>query len=397
MEIQAFKKDCDKYFDECCKDELWTMAQDIFEHPEVAYEEYHACKLQVDYLKKAGFEVEEKAGGLDTAFMARYGSGKPVVAIFSEYDALPNLGHACGHNIISTSALGAGMIAKKFLDDTKHEGTLIVAGTPAEESGGGKIKMLNNGCFEGIDAIITQHPTTEPTRLSGDCLGSASMIIHFYGKPAQAGSHPDQGISALHAAEIFDMMVNFWRQHFKADWRTNTYIKQDDITIATIAEHVEVRANVACFSNKDLRFLIKMINDCAESAAKGMGCTYTIKTTEGYQGRISNKVLSDVCRKEFEDLNEPLMDGMPVDFGGEDLGNVSRVIPACQCFATLFPDYKISGHSAKFRELSNSPAALHNLEVSSKAMGRSCMEYFLHPEIIEAAKAELAARLEKEK
>ncbi len=396
MDIQLYKKECDKFFDENKLEELWEMAQDIHCHPELGFEEYHACKLQVDYLKKEGFEVEEKSGGLDTAFVAKYGSGKPVVAILSEYDALPGLGHACGHNIIATSALGAGVITKKFLEDTKHEGTVLVMGTPAEEGGGGKIVMLKNGCFEGVDAVITQHPTTEPTRLSGDCLTSSQITIDFYGKPAHAGSHPDQGINALHAAELFDVAINFWRQHFKYDWRTNSVIKQDEIGTGIIAEHVRVLTNARCFSVKENNRMIEMFKECAEGCAKAMGCRCEISVKEGYQGRISNKVLSDVCRKEFEDLNEPLMDGMPIDYGGEDLGNVSRVIPSCQPFATLFPDYKISGHSDKFRELSNSPAAKHNLEVSSKAMGRSCMEYILHPEIIEAAKAELKERMKSE-
>ena len=396
MDIQAYKKELDQYYDEKAASELWEMAQDIHAHPELGFKEYHACQLQVDWLKKEGFEVEEKAGGLDTAFVAKYGSGKPVVAILSEYDALPELGHACGHNIISTSALGAGFIAKKFLEDSKHEGTILVMGTPAEEGGGGKIIMLKNGCFEGVDAVITQHPTTEPTRLSGDCLSSYSLDIEFFGKAAHAGSHPDQGINALSAAQLYMNGISFWRQHFKRDWTCSSIICDSHLVSGIIPDHVTNKTAFRCFSLKDLRYAIDYLKNMAECCAKALGCTVKIEEHEGYQGRISNKVLSDVCRKEYEDLGEPLMDGMPIDYGGEDLGNVSRVIPSCQPFGTLFPDYKISGHSPKFCELSNSPAAKHCLDVSSKAMGRSCMEYILHPEIIAAAKEELAQRMKNE-
>lgn len=395
MEMAEIKQQCDQYVDEHL-DDLWEIAKYIHANPELAYEEVKACKVQCDYLKKMGFEVVEGVGNVPTAFTAKTGSGKPVVAILSEYDALPELGHACGHNLISTSALGAAICAKHFLDKQKVEGTLMVIGTPAEESGGGKIKLLNAGVFEDVDAVIMQHPTSAPTRLAGECMSSMRLNIEFFGKSAHAGSHPENGINALSAANLYFVATGLLRQHFKGDMRLSGILIDGGKGTGLIPDYAHVKGSISSFSLKDLRVNAEKVRHCAEGSAHALDCEVKIKIEEGYQGRIPNKILSDICRKELEALNEPLLDGMPFDYGGEDLGNVSRVIPICNPYVTIFPDYKISNHTAQFCELAISENGRHCLEIASKAMGRTAMEFLVHPEILEAAKEELKERMKNE-
>lgn len=394
VSIEAYKVECDKFLDENL-DDLWSMAQYIHANPELGFEEYKACQVQCDYLKSKGFEVKQGVGGLDTAFVATYGSGKPVVAVVSEYDALPEIGHACGHNLISTSAMGTAIIVQKYLKDFP-KGTLKVIGTPAEEGGGGKIILLKEGIFDGVDAVIMQHPTSAPTRLAGECMSSMKYTFEFIGKSAHAASHPDNGINALSAANLYFAATGFLRQHFKGDMRLSGIITAGGKATGLIPDYVKVQGSLSSFSLNDLKRNADRVIAAAKGSAMAMGCEVKVEMIEGYQGRVPNSILSEVCRVELQKLNEPLLDGMPFDYGGEDLGNVSRVIPICNPYVTIFPDYKISNHTEQFRELANSENGRHCLEIAAKAMGRTLIELLEHPEVIEQAKEELNERMKKE-
>lgn len=389
------KKEYDSYLEQNLND-LWAIAQQVHCNPELAYQEHIACKLQCDYLKNKGFEVKKGVVGLETAYVAKYGYGKPVVAILSEYDALPELGHGCGHNLICTSALGAGIVVKKYLQDNPGNGTVLVIGTPAEESGGGKIQMLEKGIFDSVDAVILQHPTSDLTRLAGECMSSMRMHFEFIGKAAHAGSHPDEGINALSAANLFIVAANMWRQQFKGIIHLSTIIDQGGVSTGQIPAYSSVLCSLSAFNLKELKLNLDRLVNCAKSCAEAMGCEFKSTITEGYQGRVPNSVLSKSCRKELEELNEPLLDGMPYDFGGEDVGNISRVIPICMPYVTIHPEFKISNHTPLFREYANSERGLRCLEIASKAMGRTVIEWFENPSIIDDAKQELKERLEKE-
>ena len=394
MDIEKYKIECDEFLDQNLED-LWTIAQYIHSNPELGFEEEKACKVQCDYLRSKGFNVQEGVGSLKTAFLAEFGSGKPVVAVVSEYDALPEIGHACGHNLIATSALGTAIIVQKYLKDFP-KGTLKVIGTPAEEGGGGKVILLNEGAFEGVDAVIMQHPTSAPTRLAGECMSSMKYSFEFIGKSAHAGSHPEDGMNALSAANLFFVATGLLRQHFKGDMRLSGIITDGGKAVGLIPDYARVNGSMSSFSLKDLQRNVERVKACAEGSAHALGCDLKFEIKEGYQGRVPNTVLSEVCRQELQKLDEPLLDGMPFDYGGEDLGNVSRVIPICNPYVTIFPDYKISNHTEQFRELSNSESGFHCLEIASKSMGRTLIELLENPTIIEEAKKELSKRMEEE-
>ena len=394
MDIEKYKNECDEFLDQNL-DDLWAIAQYIHSNPELSFEEEKACKVQCDYLRDKGFEVQQGVGSLKTAFLAKFGSGKPVVAVVSEYDALPEIGHACGHNLISTSALGTAIIAQKYLKEHQN-GTLLVIGTPAEEGGGGKIILLEEGVFDGVDAVIMQHPTSAPTRLAGACLSSMRYSCEFIGKSAHAGSHPEDGVNALSAANLFFVATGLLRQHFKGDMRLSGIIKDGGKGTGLIPDYTRVEGSISSFSLTDLRRNAERVKACAEGSAHALGCELKFEIKEGYQGRVPNKILSEVCRNELLIMGEPLLDGMPIDYGGEDLGNVSRVIPICNPYVTIFPDYKISNHTEQFRELANSDAGRRCLRVASKAMGRTLIELLENPSIIDEAKRELVERMKEE-
>lgn len=395
--MENLKIKYDNYLDSRL-DELWEIAQYVHSNPELGYEEEKACKIQCDFLRENGFKVEENLGGLSTAFKAVYENtpGKLTLAVVSEYDALPEIGHACGHNLICTSALGTAIQTKKYMEDNQIAGTLVVMGTPAEEFGGGKIKLLEQNAFDGIDAILFMHPTSAKTRLAGECMSSKTIHIEFKGKSAHAASHPASGVNALSAANLYFVATGFLRQHSKSDLRLSGIIDNGGKTSSLIPDYVSVKGSISCFNSSDLENYSERVQKCAEGAAIATGCDVNIDIIPGYLGRVPNQTLSEVCRDELEIIDEPVMDGMPFDYGGEDLGNVSRVIPICNPYVTIFPDYKISNHTEKFRDLANSETGKRCIQVSSKAMSRTAIELFANPEKVDKAKAELKGRMQSE-
>lgn len=379
-------------------DELWDVASYIHANPEIGFEEYKACEIQANFLRENGFKVTTNVGTLPTAFKAEFSvrEGDLSLAVVSEYDALPEIGHACGHNLISTTALGTAITTKKFMEDNNIGGTLYVIGTPAEEAGGGKIVLLENGVFDGVDTVLMMHPTSDLTRLAGECMSSMKFSIEFKGVSSHAGSHPEKGANALSAANLYFAATGLLRQHFKGETRLSGIIEEGGKAVGMIPDYVTVSGSISSFNLNSLERYVEKVRKCAEGAAHAMGCEVVFEVTPGYQGRVPNKTLSEVCRNEFIELDEPLLDGMPHDYGGEDLGNVSRVIPICNPYTTIFPDHKISNHTVQFRELANSEAGKRCIQVSSKAMARTMMELFLNPNIVASAKEELEERLVKE-
>ena len=392
--MEMFQKEMLDSFVDSHMEEMWDIALYIHKNPELGYEEHKACKAQCDYLEAQGFQVQRGVEELDTAYVAVYGEGSPVIGIASEYDALKNLGHGCGHNLICTSSILTAAAVKEYLKT--HSGTVKVIGTPAEEGGGGKIRLLEKGVFDDVDAVFMMHPTSDKSRLAGACMSSRGVKVTFHGISAHAGSHPDRGRNALSAASLYLSAIGFWQQHFEEDMRVSHIMTEGGAQPGMIPDRVCLSGSLRSFSLKNLNKLEDIVKECAQGCAQAMECTAEVEITEGYLGRIPNKTLSDVCRQELEALGEPLLDGMPSDFGGEDLGNVSYQIPICNPYITIFPEYKISGHTEQFKELACSSAGYRCIQVTAKAMARSITDLFENPELLREAGEELKNRLKKE-
>lgn len=374
-------------------DHLWKLASYIHANPEIAFEEKKAASALSSYLHEAGFIVETGIAGLETAFKAVFKKGDgPRIAVLAEYDALQGLGHACGHNLIATSALGCAVAVKHALEHSDLQGSIEVYGTPAEEDGGGKIIMLDHGVFDGLDAVFLMHPTSAMARIGGECASFTDFVIEYFGKSAHAESHPENGINALDAANLFYQAVGLTRQQLRDSIHVCCILAESEKDIGRIPDYAKLEVEISTMRVKDIETTKQKIINIAEGMALASGCRVSYKEIPGYYGRMPNTVLGELCRQEMLALQEPMMEGMPSDAGGEDLGNVSRVIPACNLYMTLLPEKKISGHTEQFRELAISDAGKHCLDVSSKGMANSIVRLFQEPDLLKQAKEELKRR-----
>lgn len=378
-------------------DHLWKLASYIHANPEIAFEEKKAASALSSYLHEAGFTVETNIAGLETAFKAVFKKGDgPRIAVLAEYDALQGLGHACGHNLIATSALGCAVAVKHALEHSDLQGSIEVYGTPAEEDGGGKIIMLDHGVFGGLDAVFLMHPTSAMARIGGECASFTDFVIEYFGKSAHAESHPENGINALDAANLFYQAVGLTRQQLRDSIHVCCILAESEKDIGRIPDYAKLEVEISTMRVKDIETTKQKIINIAEGMALASGCRVSYKEIPGYYGRMPNAVLGELCRQEMLALQEPMMEGMPSDAGGEDLGNVSRVIPACNLYMTLLPEKKISGHTEQFRELAISDAGKHCLDVSSKGMANSIVRLFQEPDLLKQAKEELKRRQKEE-
>ncbi|MCR0203512.1 M20 family metallopeptidase [[Clostridium] innocuum] len=378
-------------------DHLWKLASYIHANPEIAFEEKKAASALSSYLHEAGFIVETGIAGLETAFKAVFKKGDgPRIAVLAEYDALQGLGHACGHNLIATSALGCAVAVKYALEHSDLQGSIEVYGTPAEEDGGGKIIMLDHGMFDGLDAVFLMHPTSAMARIGGECASFTDFVIEYFGKSAHAESHPENGINALDAANLFYQAVGLTRQQLRDSIHVCCILAESEKDIGRIPDYAKLEVEISTMRVKDIETTKQKIINIAEGMALASGCQVSYKEIPGYYGRMPNAVLGELCRQEMLALQEPMMEGMPSDAGGEDLGNVSRVIPACNLYMTLLPEKKISGHTEQFRELAISDAGKHCLDVSSKGMANSIVRLFQEPDLLKQAKEELRRRQKEE-
>lgn len=371
------------------RDELIYISSEIHKNPELAFQEHKACELLTSFLKKEGFQVTKGVAGMETAFSASaaFGSGKPVIAILAEYDALPEVGHACGHNIIGTSAVGAGAALKRALEGVGVSGTVLVLGTPAEEGGGGKVIMVNAGVFRDVDAALMVHPTSGPSKIGGRSLATRSFVISYYGKPAHAAGSPTEGINALDAANIFFHAVACLRQHVSEDVRMHGIITKGGDAVNIIPEHTEIKYLVRSYSQKTLAHVSERVKECALAGAQATRCRVEIQEKDGYKARVPNKVLADVFRANLRALGEHILDAIVDGKGSTDFGDVSRAVPSCNAYVSIAPE-GVAGHSREFCQASISQKGHEALLLSAKAMAATALDLMTDASLLHQARQE---------
>src|SRR5690554_1000203 len=220
--------------------ELNELSLEIYKNPELGYEEHNACKLHSDLLVKYGFNVQNNFSGVETGFKAEYKSNKPgiTVAYMAEYDALPGVGHGCGHNLLGTVSTGAGIVLKQIIDEIGE--TVIVFGTPAEETSGAKVTYVENNEFDGVDIAMMAHPGSDYTK-SGTSLALEPIQFEFFGKTAHAAAAPEKGINALDAAIQTFNSVNALREHMRSDSRVHGVIIEGGKAANVVPEYAKVQ------------------------------------------------------------------------------------------------------------------------------------------------------------
>lgn len=377
------------------RSELWEISRFLFQNPETGMREYKAAALQCEFLRENGFEVEEKAAGLDTAFIGTFTRGDgPCIAIFSEYDCLPDgLGHACGHNLITAASMGAALAARKAMEELNIQGTLMLAGAPDEEFTGGKITMLKAGCFQKVDAAMAVHPTTAKSRIAGGNNAYLTYHCEYTGKAAHSGSRPWEGINAQDAVLLFFNALGYARQMLRDGVRVNAYVKDGMQHEGTISDYASLGCDISAPTIFEVEEAAKRIELCFQCGAVGTGCQIRLERKESSKNRIPNGILGELFRENCIAYGEDMMEGMPDDSGGEDLGDISHVIPAINPHLTVLPSRKISLHTLEFRSCVMTPAGEAMCLLGAKALAATALELMQRPELVKQAKGELTGRL----
>ena len=367
--------------------DLVDLSHRIHGHPEIGFQETLASGWLADALEAGGFMVERGVGGLATAFCAtKLGSGLgPTIAVLSEYDALPDLGHACGHNIIATCGVGAGLaIATSGLD---FPGRLLVVGTPAEEGGGGKIILARNGVFDDVDAAIMMHPAAKAMTRRGS-LASGRVEATFHGRAAHAAGSPDQGINALESVIAMFNGVNARRLHFRADARVHGIVTHGGDAVNIIPARASCAWSVRAKDRTYQRTLVAIVREVAEAAAHMTGATLEWRETRGYDNMVPSPVVAQTCSGHLKALGFTDVAPAPDErMGSTDMGDISQLMPALHVYLPIAPE-GTPGHSVLFREASVSAQADEIVVLGAKVLGRTASDLLRVPGLLDRAIAE---------
>ncbi|RBP95860.1 amidohydrolase [Cytobacillus firmus] len=369
------------------QDDFNRISTYIGENPELGHEEYKACKILTEELEKHGFSVEIGTCGLPTAFTAAYDSGKegPVIGYMSEYDALPEVGHACGHNLIGTMGIAAGIGLSKVIHETG--GKVIVFGTPAEETKGGKVTMAEAGIFDVLDAAIMVHPLDNFVK-SGSSLAMDAIQFEFFGKSAHAAASPHLGINALDAVLQTFNSINALRQHIKPDARIHGIITEGGKAANVVPDYAVAQFYVRAAKREYVNELVEKVKKCAEGAALQTGAEMKWSFYEfSYDDMVTNSPLSEAFNKELLSLgvNEAEILEQKDGSGSLDMGNVSQVAPSIHPYIKICNE-SYACHTHEFREAAMTEQAKEAMILGAKAMAFTGYEVLTNQELLKQMK-----------
>jgi amidohydrolase len=370
------------------QDELIRIADTIHANPEIAFEEFESAALLSRTLEENGFRVERGVTGLETAFVASLSGqqGGPTVAFLAEYDALPGLGHACGHNLIGASAMGAGLATKAVLPQLT--GMVQVIGTPGEEGGGGKAILVEGGVFKGVDAAMMVHPSSHNmTRRRS--LTSYKVIIEFFGKTAHAAAKPDEGINALEAMILTYNGVNSLRQHIRDDARIHGVITHGGEAPNIVPDYAAAKFYVRAADTPYCTQVLEKLRACAEGAARATGARLKLdEYAPRYDAMMPNPVLADLMEANMATLGIDVRGPDPDErMGSSDMGNVSQAVPGLHPYIAIGPE-EMGGHTIEFRAAAASPAGHKGLILAAKALAMTAVDLLAEPANVAEAKRE---------
>ncbi len=364
---------------------LRELAYKIHANPELRFEEHRAAAWIAE-LVGAIHPIEKGVAGLSTAFRARAGHGASRVAILAEYDALPEIGHACGHNLIAAGAVGAFLAAAEVVD--RVGGEIVLLGTPAEEGGGGKIRMLEKGLFEGLSAAMMFHPFDRDL-LAHPALASVWLTFSFHGHPAHAAAAPYDGRSALTACLDTFRLIDGQRVHFRDGVRVHGFVTNGGQAVNIIPETASCEFSVRARDGKELDRVRAIVERCAKGAALASGAELTVGVREGYRDMINNMTLARRFGDHLAALGRTAREGdARVGAGSTDMGDVSHAVPAIHPYLGICNEGETLCHQHAFADAAKSDRGLDAALVAAKAMARTAIEVIADPELRSAAAAE---------
>ncbi|MBQ4506842.1 MAG: amidohydrolase [Firmicutes bacterium] len=425
------------------QEKLIALAKKMWEHPETAYNEVNAAKWTEEILKDYGFEVETGAYGLPTCVVGRWGSGKPVIGILGELDALPGLsqkvcttkdpvspeapGQGCGHNLLNVACLAAAVGAKAEMEEKKLPGTIVFYACPAEEVLTGKVFMARNGAFRDLDICFAWHGNSQNRVHFGTMNGLNSAIFHYSGRTSHAGGAPWQGRSALDAAELTNVGANYLREHVTPDIRIHYSYKEAGTAPNIVPDRASVWYYVRGLSREAIEDAYRRLVLCAEGAAHMTETELEVEFLGGCYNTMPNKVLTDLCHDTMAEIGVPEwteeekafadalnkqspryeevlrsgeLDNGPISTiindveyetggGSTDVGDVDHICPCCQVNTATY-NLAAPGHSWQITACSGMSIGFKGMLFGGKVVAAAALKAIEQPELVEKAKAEFA-------
>ncbi len=426
-------------------DLLIAAADYIWDNPEIAFQEYRSAKYLCEVLEREGFAVKTGISGIATAFTGTYGSGRPVIGILGEFDALSGMqqtagvayketnhgvGHGCGHNLLAASSLGAAIGIKDYLKETGREGTVIFFGCPAEEYGSGKAFMVRDGVFDGVDFALSNHPSVVTGIRTSQTLANCELLFQFDGRSAHASICPELGRSALDAVELMNMGVNYLREHIIQQARVHYAVTDTGgFSPNVVQPHAEVLYLIRAPKNDQVEEIKNRIIDVAKGAALMTGTTVNPVFVKACSNTVLNHTLQQVAYEKMQAIGVPEMSPEEYAYaeqmareglaglekadpqnpihkgidpyageetptsGSSDVGDVSWVCPVAQVRAAVYAK-GTPNHSWQQTAQSKTTWAYKMMLYTAKTMCATAVEVLEAPEILVQARAEFKKRVE---
>ena len=374
------------------RNDFYHICQYIGSNPELGHEEFKAAKALTDELRKHGFTVTDGTCGLPTAFEAVFdsGLGGPSIGLMAEYDALPEIGHACGHHLIGTMSIAAGIGLSKVLKETG--GKVYVYGTPAEETRGGKVTMAEQNVFDHLDIALMAHPYYQHEK-SGSSLAMDAIQFEFFGKAAHAASSPHEGINALDAVIQTFNSINALRQHVKSDVRIHGIIPEGGKAANVVPDHAIAQFYVRANSRSYVNEVVEKVKACAQGAALATGARLETSFYElSYDDLITNEALSNVFTNNMIELGvDPNEIHEKGDGGSLDMGNVSQVCPSIHPYIKIC-DQPYVCHTIEFRDAAMTEPAFDGMILGAKTLAYTAYDVLTNTDLLNQIKAEFEAK-----
>ncbi|MGE7218137.1 M20 family metallopeptidase [Priestia koreensis] len=362
----------------------------IHQRPEIGNQEFFASETLTNILKDAGFTVTINVAGHETGFIARKESVKegPTIGFLAEYDALPGLGHACGHNIIGTTSVAAGIALSRLLEETG--GNVVVFGTPAEEggpNGSAKGSFVKNGLLQDVDAALMIHPSAQ-TSTTTSSLAVDPLDFHFYGKSAHAAGSPESGINALDAVIQLFNGINALRQQLPSDVRIHGIITHGGEAPNIIPDYASARFFIRASTWKRTEEVSEKVRNIANGAALATGAEVKIERFQNeVHDLVLNHTLDEVVKEELSLLGENVVSKNVKGIGSTDAGNVSHVTPTAHPYIKIGSDQLIA-HTHEFREAAGSERGEQALLTGAKALALTGHRLLTDKELLRRIKTE---------
>jgi amidohydrolase len=371
--------------------DLIALSANLHANPELRFEEVKAAAWIAELVASRNIKVERGLAGMPTALRARAGAaGGPRVAILAEYDALPEIGHACGHNLIAAGAVGAFLAAARIAERTGGE--VVLLGTPAEEGGGGKIKMIEAGAFDGLDAAMMFHPFDRDL-LAHTALASGWLMFDFTGVPSHAAAAPHIGASALTACMDTFRLIDGQRVHFHDGVRVHGFITNGGQAVNIIPERAACEFSVRARDSAELARVRGIVERCARAAAMASGVDVAMSARQGYKDMRNNLTMARVFGEHLAAAGRtPRESDARVGAGSTDMGDVSHVVPSIHPYLAIVGEGEALCHEHRFAAAAASDEGARTALAAARAMAKTAIELLRSPALRDAVRAEWSSR-----